>query len=69
MPDIVADPPSPSCYHVFSGTSIQDFQRLDPDPVLPRGRDARGRFAKRSAGDPRGRPRNTRNPKRRAVCS
>jgi hypothetical protein len=32
MPEIVADPPSASCYHLFLGTGIQEFQRLGPDP-------------------------------------
>jgi hypothetical protein len=32
MPEIVADPPSASCYHLFSGARIQKFQRLGPDP-------------------------------------
>ena len=65
MPEKVADPPSPSCYHLFSGTGIKEFQRLSPDPFSPRGRDARGRFAKGSSGNPRGRPPGIRNPRRR----
>jgi len=32
MPEIVADPPTPSCYHLFSGAGIQEFQLLGPDP-------------------------------------
>jgi hypothetical protein len=32
MPEIAADPPSASCYHLFSGTGIHEFQRLGPDP-------------------------------------
>ena len=65
MPEIVADPPDPSCYHLFPGSRIQGFQPLGPDPFSPRGRDARGRFAKGSSGNPRGRPRGIRNPRRR----
>jgi hypothetical protein len=65
MPEEVADPPSPSCYHLFPGTGIQEFQPLDPDPSSPGGRDARGRFAKGSSGNPRGRPPGIRNPRRR----
>ena len=42
MLEIVADPPSPSCYLLFSELRVQEFQCLDPDPFLPR---ARGRFA------------------------
>src|SRR5271170_2713535 len=65
MPEIVADSPSPSCYHLFFGAGIQEFQRVGPDPSSPRGRDARGRFAKGSSGNPRGRPPGIRNPRRR----
>jgi hypothetical protein len=65
MPEIVADPPDPSCYHLFPRSRIQEFQLLGPDPFSPRGRDARGRFAKGSSGNPRGRPRGIRNPRRR----
>jgi hypothetical protein len=28
MPEIVADPPWASCYHLFSGTGIQKFNDL-----------------------------------------
>ena len=38
---------------------------LGPDLSLPRARDARGRFAKGSSGNPKGRPRGIRNPTRR----
>ena len=65
MPEIVADPPDPSCYHLFPGSRIQEFQLLGPDPFSPRGRDARGRFAKGNSGNPRGRPRGIRNPRLR----
>jgi hypothetical protein len=65
MPEIVADPPDPSCCHLFSGSRIQEFQLLDPDPFSPRARDARGRFAKGSSGNPGGQPRGIPNPKRR----
>src|ERR1700736_2091005 len=58
----IADPP---CYLLFSGSGIEQSQSLDPDPFVPRARDARGRFAKGSSGNPRGRPRGIRNPKRR----
>jgi hypothetical protein len=44
---------------------MQQYQQLDPDPVLPRARDARGRFGKGSSGNPRGRPCGIRNPKPR----
>jgi hypothetical protein len=65
MPEIVTDPPAPSCSLLLSKSEIQKSQSLGPDPFLPRARDARGRFAKGSSGNPRGRPRGIRNPKRR----
>jgi len=40
------------------------MQQLGPDPLLPRARDARGRFVKGSSGNPRG-PRGIPNAKRR----
>jgi hypothetical protein len=61
MPEMVADPFSP----LLSGSGIQESQSLGPDPFSPRARDARGRFARGSSGNPRGRPRGIRNPKRR----
>jgi len=42
-----------------------EFQSLGPDPLLPRARDARGRFVSGSSGNPRGRPPGIPNPKRR----
>ena len=65
MPEIVADSRSPRYAPLLSERGIQDSQQLGPDPSLPRVRDARGRFAKGSSGNPRGRPRGIRNPKRR----
>lgn len=64
MPEI-ADPPDPPCYSVFFESEIAESQSLAPDPLLSRARDGRGRFAKGSSGNPRGRPPGIANPKRR----
>ncbi len=65
MLDIVADSLDPSRSLLLSGSRIQESQSPGPDPFSPRARDARGRFAKGSSGNPRGRPRGIRNPRRR----
>jgi hypothetical protein len=65
MTETIADPASMSCCHLFPGSGIQISQSLGPDPLVPPARDARGRFAKGSSGNPRGRPAGIRNPKRR----
>ena len=65
MPEIASDPSSPSCSHLFPEPGIQVSQALGPDPFSLRARDARGRFAKGSSGNPGGRPRGIRNPRRR----
>src|SRR5712691_8328314 len=40
MPEIVADPSSPSCYHLFLRNGFQEFQRLGPDLFVLRAREA-----------------------------
>jgi hypothetical protein len=44
---------------------MMESQSLGPDRLSPRARDARGRFARGSSGNPRGRPPGIPNPKRR----
>jgi hypothetical protein len=64
MPQIIADPPWPLLFAVFPEPDSKNLNNL---VLIARGRarDARGRFAKGSSGNPRGRPPGIRNPKRR----
>jgi len=42
MPEIVADSPDPSCYHLHSESKIRVSQGLDPDLFSSRAREVRG---------------------------
>src|SRR5213080_3246210 len=74
MPEIAADLHL-ACSGLLPETGIQEFQSLGPDPIPPRAcarardaaRDANGRFAKGYSGNPKGRPRGIRNPRRRPL--
>jgi len=65
MPEIAADSPDPSCSLLLSVDRIQESQSLGTDLSSPRAREARGRFVKGTSGNPHGRPRGIRNPRRR----
>jgi hypothetical protein len=71
MPEMIADSPDERCFSLHSGSGIEENQSLAPDPFSPRAparaRDGRGRFAKGQSGNPAGRPRGIRNPKRRVL--
>jgi hypothetical protein len=54
MSEIVADPPDPSCYLLFSGPGIEEFQSVDPDPSWPRAHAIRAGVSPREAPATRG---------------
>jgi hypothetical protein len=65
---------SARCFSAASESEIEQSQRLAPDPLRARSRargaqirDAHGRFAKGYSGNPTGRPRGIRNPRRRPI--
>jgi hypothetical protein len=66
MRETVTDVPDPTCSRLLSESGMQESQPLATDPSLPRARSARERgFAKGTSGNPLGRPRGIRNPRRR----
>jgi hypothetical protein len=79
MPDIAADL-SPACSSLLPQGKNKGVQSLGPDPIPFRAcarardaasdatRDAKGRFAKGHSGNPTGRPRGIRNPRRRPLA-
>src|SRR5258707_7345997 len=70
MLDIAADLHS-ACSPLLPEAESKESQSLDPDPIpssaCARARDAKGRFAKGYSGNPKGRPRGIRNPRRRPL--
>jgi hypothetical protein len=55
MPEIIDAALLSICYHLFSGSRIEDSQRLDPDPLLPV-RAIREGASPEEPGNPRGAP-------------
>jgi len=78
MPDTAPDL-LPACSDLLPQTGVEGFQPLGPDPIPSRActrareahseapRDGRGRFATGHSGNPKGRPRGIRNPRRRPL--
>ena len=82
MPETAIDL-HPACSNLLPETGIEEYQTLGPDPNPSRAcararettrdttrdasRDAKGRFAKGHSGNPQGRPRGIRNPRRRPL--
>jgi hypothetical protein len=66
MPEIDADPPSPFCSPLLSDPESRNLNYLVLIPSCL-ARDARGRFAKGSSGNPGGRPRGIKPPPRQSA--
>ena len=66
MPEIVAEPPSSSCYRLFPASRIQESQGVDSDRFLPRARVREG-AAQRGARETRAAA--GRHPQSRALMS
>jgi hypothetical protein len=54
MPEIVANPASLSCYHLFRAPGFQESQWLGSDPFWLRARDPRGLAFEGQSGRPGG---------------
>lgn len=65
MSEIAIDPLPSRCSSLFREPGIEESQPPARDLFFPPARDARGRFAKGCSGNPKGRPRGIRNPRRR----
>lgn len=59
------------CSSLLPEIRIEESQELVPDPdssARPRAKEANGRFARGQSGNPRGRPKGIRNPRRRPIA-